>query len=80
MEKFAKLYERDGRQVLVTKEESDDGSPQINFRSTTLNSGHSITLKMGYKDADWDVMDVAFERVCEDFAFGVIEGSPGSEM
>lgn len=69
---FAKLYEKDGRQVLVTKETCDkEGCPQIHFRTTTKN-GHSATLKFSYEDKAWGKRDAAFHKVDEESAWNTL--------
>lgn len=74
---FAKLYERDGKQLLITKETSDeDGCPEIHLR-TTSKSGHTITLKFGYEEDAWDGRDKVFDGIEEDKAWDVLLKSPG---
>lgn len=76
---FAKLYEKKGKQVLVTKETDDDDCPAIAFRTTT-KSGHSMTLKASFKDGDWDKRDEAFNNVNEESAWSMVKSAPGMAM
>lgn len=84
MSAFAKLFERDGKQVLVTKDETDEGKPCLTFRCSTDVSDHNITTQVSFKkDAKldaWEVMDRAFDNVNEDQAFGLRNGLPGISM
>lgn len=76
---FAKLYEKKGKQVLVTKETDDEDCPALAFRATT-KSGHSMTLKVSFKDGDWDKRDDAFEKVTEKSAWSMVSKAPGMQM
>lgn len=63
---FAKLFERDGRQLLVTKDSDDeDGNPQIRFQTTT-ESGHRASLNFTYGEDDWDKRDAMFDQLTEE--------------
>lgn len=69
---FAKLYEKDGKQVLVTKEIGDEeGEPQIHFRTSTI-SGHTATVKFSYSDGAWDKRDEMFDQVTEESAWNTL--------
>ena len=78
---FAKLYERDGKQVLVTKETDDSDCPAVAFRTTTAN-GHSVTImaSMGNKTKDWDKRDKAFDNVTEESAWSMVDSAPGIDL
>lgn len=76
---FAKLYEKKGKQMLVTKETDDDDCPAIAFRTTT-KSGHSMTLKASFKSKDWDKRDEAFDRVTEKSAWDMVKDAPGMKI
>ncbi len=76
---FAKLYEKDGKQVLVTKEKDDDDCPAVAFRSTTKH-GHSVTLMASMKKKGWDQRDAAFDNVTEESAWAMIESAPGLDL
>lgn len=76
---FAKLYEKNGKQVLVTKETDDEDCPALAFRTTT-KSGHSMTLKASFKEKDWDKRDAAFDNVTEESAWAMVKSAPGMKM
>lgn len=76
---FAKLYEKKGKQVLVTKETDDDDCPALAFRTTT-KSGHSMTLKASFKEDDWDRRDEAFSNVTEESAWAMVKDAPGMNV
>lgn len=82
---FAKLYEREGKQMLVTKETSDENDfdegdlPEIHFRTTSA-SGHSVTMRFTYGDGDWDKRDEVFGKISEDAAWSVVDGALGMDL
>lgn len=84
MTHFAKLYERDGEQVLVTKEQDDDGEPMLKIRFKSNNAGHDIATSIAFKkDAEldaWEVLDRAFENMDHECAFGIRDRSPGVDL
>lgn len=66
---FVKLYEKDGRQLLIVKDSSDDdGTPEIRFTTTTM-SGARATKIFGYAEDKWDDRDEAFEMLNEENAW-----------
>lgn len=64
---FAKLFERDGEQVLVIQGQNDDGLPALKFMFQF--DGATIEPSIVFKDGDWDKLESAFARVDEDDAF-----------
>jgi hypothetical protein len=80
-EQFAKLFERNGQQVLVTKDEDEDGEPALKIRFKSNVSGHDICIKVAFrKDAEldkWAVMDRAFDAMDISKAFDFRDGAPG---
>lgn len=84
---FAKLFERDGRQVLVTKEASEDDhnydAPIIKVRTKTTKSGHDLAVNISFKGED-DVQtrrrDEAFDKINADMAFGFVETAAGIDL
>lgn len=63
--KFAKLFEKDGRQYLVTKDTDDETSePEVRV-STTNNNGHRLTISLKFGEDNWDARDEAFESIDE---------------
>ena len=76
---FAKLYERDGKQLLVTKETDEYDRPEIHLR-TTSKSGHTVTLKFGYEEDAFDIRDKVFDGIEEDAAWNTILKSPGMDL
>lgn len=82
--RFAKIYERDGKQVLVTKEQdvdTDEPCLQFRFKSNVLE--HDIRTTVFFKGTvqeQWDSMDKAFETADEDFSFNVKNQAPGVNL
>ena len=75
MDKFAKLYEHEALgQILVMKTQNDDGYPHIrlimNIAGSELAGGPSYN---GTDDEAWDLLDEAFDKIDEDWAFGFAE-------
>lgn len=84
MSTFAKLFERDGRQVLVLKDETDDGDAALSFTFTTNVMEHKVCTKISFKEdselSEWDILDRAFADCDEDKAFGIRESSPAIHL
>lgn len=83
MSKFAKLFERNGQQVLVTKGEDSEGNPALVFRFESNVSEHSIELAVGYSGPSKKVaeaLDKAFDAIDEDAAFEMRNGAPGVDL
>lgn len=78
MSKFAKIFERDGKQVLVLKDENDDGKALLQFRFLSDVSDNFMCV--GYAFSDLSQRDEAFDRVTDDNAFGVRDMTPGVEL
>lgn len=75
---FAKLFERDGRQIVVMKEWNDEEDmDEITLRSRT-KSGHSFMLKLSF--ADEGPRDRAFDDMDEAKAFRIIDRTPGIDL
>lgn len=69
--KFAKLFERDGEQVLVMKDTNDDGEPCVGF---TCNLDEiMVTPKLGFKPTakGFTERDRLFNDCDEEMAFGM---------
>lgn len=84
---FAKLFERDGRQVLVTKETSEDDhnydAPVLKARTKTTKSGHDLAINITFKgkdDAQTRRRDEAFDKMDADTAFGLVEKAAGIDL
>lgn len=58
MERFAKVFESQGRQILVRKGENSDGEAALNI--STMFSGAEMTISLGFGDND-DVVDKALD-------------------
>jgi len=58
MERFAKVFESHGRQILVRKGESSDGDAALNI--STMFSGAEMTISLGFGDND-EAMDKALD-------------------
>ncbi|WP_432372791.1 hypothetical protein ACRPHP_07125 [Pantoea allii] len=59
MERFAKVFESHGRQILVRKGENSDGDSSLNI--STMFSGSEMTISLALGD-DTEVLDKALER------------------
>lgn len=83
MHKFAKLFERDGRQVLVKRYTNDEDELCLSFETSTP-SGCRLTLSMfftrGSKTECEAALDKAFDDCDEDQAFRVVEKAPGFDL
>lgn len=83
MDKFAKLFERDGRQVLVRRGIDDEGEFYLSFE-TVNPTGTRLTLTMsfnkGSKAKCEAALDSAFNECDEERAFRVIERAPGIDL
>jgi hypothetical protein len=84
MSKFAKLYERDGKQVLVLKGENEDGGPALEFRFLTDVAEHSVALNVTIRHTEdrdaYEALDLAFDEMTEDRAFNTRDKTPGVEL
>lgn len=69
MSKFAKLFERDGEQVIAIATQTDDGKPCLHF--LTDIGGAMAEPKLIFKDGDWDKRDKALETTDEAEAFAM---------
>lgn len=73
---FAKLFERDGVQVLVKKDSvpDEDAGAEIRFYFKPDELGVcSVSISFPDTDEGWDAADMAFDRVDEDIAFDAIK-------
>lgn len=69
MSKFAKLFERNGNQVVVMATQTGDGFPCIHF---IMDIGGAVAEpKFEYKEGAWDKRDAGFDLVDEDAAFSL---------
>ena len=75
-DKFAKLFERDGEQVLVRKEDLD-GDPTV-FVTFDIE-GHLATLNFSFNDAHdgYEARDAVFATIDEDAAFEIVKQAGG---
>lgn len=69
---FAKLFERNGEQVVVMHSLNDDGNPcvDIHFRLPEIGMGH---VTMNSKDGSDEAVQAIFDAVSEDIAFNIRE-------
>jgi hypothetical protein len=68
---FAKLYETEIGQVLVKKDEGDEG-PEVRFFFTHEGFGVcSVAIEFSDDEAGWEKCDIAFEKVDEEMATSV---------
>lgn len=80
-DKFCHLIEHEGRQILIMKDQDDEGRPSVKIRTTT-NSGHSITLNFDYNEDDWKKRDKSFNDLVADEtnAINMILNTPGVKL
>lgn len=69
MSKFAKLFERDGEQVLVISTQTDEGEPCLHFMLDIGNA--KVEPKFTFKTGEWDKLDSAFDLVDENSSFSL---------
>lgn len=68
---FAKLYETEIGQVLVKKDEGDEG-PEVRFFFTHEGYGVcSVAIQFDDNESGWDSCDITFEKVDEDMATSI---------
>ena len=72
MSKFAKLFERNGEQVLVISTQTADGLPCLHFIADI--GGAIVEPRFEYKEGAWDKRDAGFDLVDEDSAFSLRSG------
>lgn len=80
-EKFCHLFEHEGRQILIMKDQDEDGDPAVKIHTTT-DSGHFIALNFAYGSDDWEKRDKAFADLVADEAGAVkmILNTPGVKL
>lgn len=75
---FAKLYERDGRQVLAFADKDSEGDPAVKIVFET-ESGNRCTLAFGYEKAS--KRDAEFAKMTEESIFDIVdEASKGMPL
>ncbi len=67
--KFAKLFERDGHQVLALATKNDDELPCLLFIMEIDDM--RVEPAFTYKDGEWDKRDMALENADEAMAFSL---------
>lgn len=72
MSKFAKLFERDGEQVLVLLQDNDEGRPCVRTRFSM--KGAIVDVDLGFDEGKYDKQEAAFEAIDEDGVFRMREG------
>lgn len=81
---FAKLYEFDGRQLLVTKGVNNEGDHALVFRTTTAKSGHHMQFAISFQgrteDAQYKRMCKEFDKMTDEKAWGLCNSVPGNDM
>ena len=73
MNKFAKLYETEVGQILVTIDSDADGEPCVSYQFTPENLG-VCRVGIGFKDTaeGWDSADKHFSSVNEESALETV--------
>jgi hypothetical protein len=81
---FAKLFEREGQQVLVTKDQDDEGEPVLTIRFKSNEAGHDISTRLAFKKDTkldkWEVLARVFDSMDAERAFGLRDSSPGVHL
>lgn len=80
-EKFCHLFEHEGRQILIMKDQGEEGDPVVKIHTTT-DSGHFIALNFGFGEDDWEKRDKAFNDLIADEANAaeMILNAPGVKL
>lgn len=80
MDKFAKLFERNGKQVLARTATNDDWGTDLLIEGRTVG-GHALTLRVTF-DGDDAARRAsgALHALDEVSAFRMIEGAPGYSL
>lgn len=69
-QKFAKLFERDGVQIVVMVSETDDGDPALKFVFKPVGLGIcAMTVSLHSEDAAYE----GLSKVTEDTAFSILK-------
>ena len=83
MSKFAKVFERDNEQVVVRKNNSNEGHPAVIIEGRS-KSGYIVELMMACTNDGGDEAgkkrDTLFEKIDADQAWGLIESTPGYSL
>jgi len=80
---FAKLFSRDGQQVLVTKDWDDKQGPMLRLRFASNKSGHKVELSVSFKGNKHErrqAREEAFANLTEETAFALRGDTPGIEI
>ena len=75
MGKFAKLYERNGSQVLVKIDSDGKGNPEVRFFYEPKDLG-VCSMAISFRDDSpemWDRAEGIFEKVTQESAFKTVE-------
>lgn len=74
MEKFAKIFETEHRQILVVTDINDDQDPVV--RIETRHDGASVALNLTFKgeddDAAWAAAERGFDKVTQEVAVSAL--------
>lgn len=62
MYKFAKIFESNGRQVLATKGETEEGDPKLSV-IFHFDGGEQIDVGLCFEQHQWGDLDKAFEDI-----------------
>lgn len=78
MERWAKLFESNGRQVLITKDVDDDDNPKLSL--SIRIDGAELTFGPTFKGNDCDeVLDKAFDAASQELADAFTEPLVGCQ-
>lgn len=76
MEVWVKIFESNGKQVLVEKGEDEDGNPQVLFRWPEDDFNVSIGPSWkGDSDRHFEVRDLYFEKINQEDIDAFVEGT-----
>lgn len=67
---FAKIYERDGRQVLIFKDNNDEGEPVVKMH---VNSG-GLWVTQAFHPNETATIDGMYDVFDEETAFEILDG------
>ena len=73
MNRFAKVFERDGQQVVLMAMEDEECAPVLRFYCQPDGLGVcASSMTFANDDTGWDARDAEFEKCTEDTAYAVL--------
>lgn len=77
MERFAKVFESNGRQIRVRKGENSDGDAALCI--STMFAGHEMTIAIGYDDDEKGALDDDLDRFDQTQADAFVKDFEGDD-